>query len=271
MLVDDRIDREPSHRGAPDRLDRLVDAAFFVLVGATIVCLLVKAKDLGFFADDWRLAQRGGSIGDYFQPYNDSLVVVPIAIYRALYAVFGFHTEVPLRLVGVVSGAAIAVAMFFVVRASRRERRRVGRGHRALVVSELLSGSLDVRSLPRAHRDHRVCVVADERRRCCRHLGRVGVDLRAVQRGIGCRRWGRRLDVRRARRALPLCAMAVRGRADGCLGDMVAARTANDEWPWRALTLRGDRVRVRRRRRVLSGPRVRQSARSPSCSRSPSS
>ena len=81
------------------------------------MCYLVKANGLGFFADDWRLAQRGGSIGDYFQPYNDSLNVVPIAVYRSLYAVFGFHTAVPLRLVGVVSGAAVAVAMFLVVRA----------------------------------------------------------------------------------------------------------------------------------------------------------
>jgi hypothetical protein len=91
--------------------------AFLLLVVATAVCYFVKANGLGFFSDDWEVAQRGGSFGDYFQPYNGSLLVVPLAIYRALYAVFGFHTPLPLRLVGVLSGAAIAVAMFFVVRA----------------------------------------------------------------------------------------------------------------------------------------------------------
>jgi hypothetical protein len=118
VLVDDRIDGTSRHRGVPhDWLTWSADAAFVLLVGATIVCFLVKANGLGFFADDWRLAQRGGSVGDYFQPYNDSLTVVPIAIYRALYATFGFRTAFPLRLVGVLSGASIAMAMFLVVRA----------------------------------------------------------------------------------------------------------------------------------------------------------
>ena len=116
LMVDDV---RPS-RSRDDRRDWWAwsaDGAFALLVVATIVCYFVKANGLGFFSDDWLLAQRGGSIGDYFQPYNDSLNVVPIAIYRSLYALFGFHTVVPLRLVGVVSGAAVAVAMFLVVRA----------------------------------------------------------------------------------------------------------------------------------------------------------
>src|SRR5947209_2324486 len=123
MSAGDRLARTRRHRGVPDDwLVRSADAAFVLLVGATVVCLFVKGNGLGFFSDDWHLAQRGGSFGDYFEPYNGSLNVVPIAIYRALYAVFGFRTVVPLRLVGVLSGAAIAVALFLVVRA------RVGTG-----------------------------------------------------------------------------------------------------------------------------------------------
>ncbi len=113
---------EGTRPGPPpdDRHDRWAwsaDGAFALLVVGTIVCYLVKANSLGFLADDWRLAQRGGSIGDYFQPYNDTLNVVPIALYHSLYTVFGFQTAFPLRLLSVVSGAAVAVALFLAVRA----------------------------------------------------------------------------------------------------------------------------------------------------------
>ena len=151
LLVDDaRPDRSRDDRR--DWWAWSADGAFALFVVATIVCYLVKANGLGFFADDWRLAQRGGSIGDYFQPYNDSLNVVPIAVYRSLYAVFGFHTAVPLRVLGVVSGAMVAVAMFLVVRA------RVG-SVPALVVGATLLWYPDFLVIPAAF-DHYLALSA---------------------------------------------------------------------------------------------------------------
>jgi hypothetical protein len=90
---------------------------FALLVVGTITCLLIKARGLGYSADDWNLFRRGGSLRDFFEPYNDSLSVVPIAVYRAILFVFGLGTPLPLRLVSVLSSAAIAVAVFLVVRA----------------------------------------------------------------------------------------------------------------------------------------------------------
>lgn len=94
----------------------IVDVALVLLLAATIVCFIVKSSGYGLSADDWRLAERGQSLGDFFQPYNDNLSIVPIAVYRLLYSVFGLGSYLPLRVVGIVSGAAIAGAIFLLVR-----------------------------------------------------------------------------------------------------------------------------------------------------------
>ena len=94
----------------------IVDVALVLLLGATIVCFIVKSSGYGLFADDWRVAERGQSLGDFFQPYNQNLSIVPIAVYQLLYSVFGFGSYMPLRVVGIVSGAAIAGALFLLVR-----------------------------------------------------------------------------------------------------------------------------------------------------------
>ncbi|MCU1464516.1 MAG: hypothetical protein JWM72_444 [Actinomycetia bacterium] len=94
----------------------IVDVALVLLLAATIVCFILKSSGYGLFADDWRLADRGQSLGDFFQPYNNNLSIVPIAVYRLLYSVFGFGSYLPLRVVGVVSGAVVAGALFLLVR-----------------------------------------------------------------------------------------------------------------------------------------------------------
>jgi hypothetical protein len=94
----------------------IVDGAFLLLLTATIVCFFVKSSHYGLSADDWRMAERGQSLGDYLQPYNNNLSIVPIAIYRALYAVVGFGTYVPLRSFGIATETGIALAMFLVAR-----------------------------------------------------------------------------------------------------------------------------------------------------------
>ena len=87
VLVNGDGEVDTAHRLLVGAIENSREASDMALEHAlntlTIVCFFVKANGLGFFADDWRLAQRGGSVGDYFQPYNDSLSVVPIAIYRA--------------------------------------------------------------------------------------------------------------------------------------------------------------------------------------------
>ena len=74
-------------------------------------------RRFGFRSDDWRMAAAAGAFVDYFRPYNDHLSAVPIAVYRLIYTTFGFDTYIPLRVIGIGSGAGLAVAMYLVYRA----------------------------------------------------------------------------------------------------------------------------------------------------------
>ena len=62
------------------------------------------------------MVSRGTTFGDYFKPYNNVLSTTPIAIYRILVEIFGLQSYVPYRLVVIVASAAIALAMFLLVR-----------------------------------------------------------------------------------------------------------------------------------------------------------
>jgi hypothetical protein len=107
---------EPGRRSWAASLD-VLDWVFIAAVVATVVVLGSKAHDYTYIGDDWRLALRGSSFGDYFKPYNQHLSIVPIAGYRLIYAIFGFRTFAPLYLVGILAGVGIAVAAYLTVRA----------------------------------------------------------------------------------------------------------------------------------------------------------
>jgi hypothetical protein len=92
------------------------EVVFAGLVVVTVVAYVLKTRGYAFSTDDWLFVQRGGSVADYFRPYNLSLAFVPIAVYRVLFAVFGFHTTLPLRLVGITCELSVAVALFLTVR-----------------------------------------------------------------------------------------------------------------------------------------------------------
>jgi len=95
----------------------VADVAFLALVVVAVVAYLSRTRGYVFASDDWVYAQRGHTFVDFFRPYNLSLNVVPIAVYRALVDVFGFHTTLPLRLVAGISEATVAVALYLTVRA----------------------------------------------------------------------------------------------------------------------------------------------------------
>ena len=94
----------------------LAEIVFVGLLVATVVAYVLQTRGYTFSTDDWIFAQRGHSLADYFRPYNLSLAVVPIAVYRLLLAVVGFHSTLPLRLVGIVCETSVAVALFLTVR-----------------------------------------------------------------------------------------------------------------------------------------------------------
>lgn len=101
-------------------LAKSVDAAFGLLIVFTVASRMTASSTYGFLADDWRLTGRGGDLLDFARPYNGHFSAVLIALYKSMYGVFGLQTSAPLRLVSVLAGAAVATAVYLVV------RRRIG-------------------------------------------------------------------------------------------------------------------------------------------------
>jgi hypothetical protein len=124
-------DAEPRRFRTARHAATLPDVAFGVLLAFTVISRMASSSDYGFFGDDWRLASRGGNAADFFRPFNGHLSVVLIAMYKALFEVFGLTTATPFRLLSVLSGAAVAVAVYLVV------RRRLGAAV-ALVAGSML-------------------------------------------------------------------------------------------------------------------------------------
>jgi hypothetical protein len=68
----------------------------------------------------WALHRRGNNLGTFLQPHNDHLSLVPIAIYRLLFATAGLSHYAPYRVL-VILGHLACVTLLFVY-----ARRRVG-------------------------------------------------------------------------------------------------------------------------------------------------
>ena len=83
------------------------DIAFLIALLVTIVLYFSRSRGFTFSTDDWPMALRGRTFADYFHPYNQALTIVPIAVWRSLYLVFGLRTYVPFRVLGIVSVTGI--------------------------------------------------------------------------------------------------------------------------------------------------------------------
>jgi hypothetical protein len=97
-----------------------VDIAFGLVVLASAAYFLRVTRGSWFFADEWAMADQVGRAQDIIDPYNGHLSITILSLYRVLLELFGFTTHLPYRIAGIVSLAAVPVAMFLVA------RRRVG-------------------------------------------------------------------------------------------------------------------------------------------------
>jgi hypothetical protein len=104
-------------RPAADARHLVVDGVFVALTLATMVCWYFWTRSLTFLTDDWGMIDRGRSFVDLFRPFNGHLSVVPIAVWRASYHLFGLRTYTPLVLVGIVSLTLVGVSLFLEARA----------------------------------------------------------------------------------------------------------------------------------------------------------
>ena len=108
-------DAQEAHRRFDPPLG-VADGAFGALLLGTLVCFLNWSSAIRVNSDDWLLAPRGNSVGDYFLPYEQNLSAIPIAVYHAWLSIFGFSHYWPLRFTGIGSHLAIAIILYLIIR-----------------------------------------------------------------------------------------------------------------------------------------------------------
>lgn len=92
-----------------------------VLVAGAALCLYeTRGTTLSFDEWAWAIWRRGGSLSTWLHPYNGHFSVVPLAIYKAMFAIFGIRHYLPYRL-AVTAAHLACVTLVFVY-----ARRRVG-------------------------------------------------------------------------------------------------------------------------------------------------
>jgi hypothetical protein len=101
----------------PDRAaDRAVDVVFALVLVATMAVWFRLTRNTWFFLDEWALAGRGRSLGDFLEPYNGHLSVTYLAVYRAHMELFGFGSYTLLRVLGLVALASGPVLLYLTTR-----------------------------------------------------------------------------------------------------------------------------------------------------------
>jgi hypothetical protein len=120
---------DPARRAARahpfEAIRRLPGAPVLCLVAAIAASgayLLILQSDFTFYADDWRfiLDRRGFSVGVFFNPHNDHIALAPVAVYKALLALFGMTSLLPFAVTSTLVFMLSVVLLFVYV------RRRVG-------------------------------------------------------------------------------------------------------------------------------------------------
>jgi hypothetical protein len=101
---------------------RLPIVLFGTAMFASATLMLALGRNLTFIQDTWSflLGRQGNSFADFLEPHNEHIVVIPVAIEKALVALFGMTTAWPERIVLTAMLLVTAVLVFVYV------RRRIG-------------------------------------------------------------------------------------------------------------------------------------------------
>ena len=100
---------------------RALSAPEVVFVVALVVAIPVLRwtnRDQWFFLDEWDfLSDRSiGDLGGLFRPHNGHWALLPILVYRGLFAVFGLHHYWPYQAVTIALHLTLAVCMRALIR-----------------------------------------------------------------------------------------------------------------------------------------------------------
>jgi hypothetical protein len=93
----------------------LGDAVFFGGLALLVLYALWLGRDLSFFSDDWPMIAFYHT-GNYLRPYNGHLIILPLAIFRALFVTVGLSSYTPYRFVGLVGYAWFGILLYFYAR-----------------------------------------------------------------------------------------------------------------------------------------------------------
>lgn len=104
-----------------------------MLLAAGAVVLVIQTRGTTFWADEWNwiLTRRGGGIATFLDPHNEHLSLVPVTIYKILFATVGLRHYWPYRAVLIVLDLACAFLVFAYARS------RIG-AYFALLASALI-------------------------------------------------------------------------------------------------------------------------------------
>jgi hypothetical protein len=96
--------------------------AFAGLLGLTGIYLLYLTRGNTFYADEWSwvLYRRGNTVATFLQPWNEHMSLIPIAIYRLLFATVGLRHYAPYRVIVTVAHLLVTGLLFLYA------RRRIG-------------------------------------------------------------------------------------------------------------------------------------------------
>jgi hypothetical protein len=97
---------------------RLVVGAFAFLALLTFVLLYVKGTDMTFYFDEWDfvLRRHRDTVGVFLEPHNEHFSLVPVIVYKILFATAGLDHYAPYRIVALVLHLTIAALVFVWVR-----------------------------------------------------------------------------------------------------------------------------------------------------------
>src|SRR5690348_16449738 len=98
-----------------DVVARVVLSAAILAAGTLLLHL---SRGSSFWADEWDfiLHRRGGSLDTFLAPHNGHLSLVPVAIYKLLFAVCGIGSYTPYRIVVTLLSLLVGVLVFVYAR-----------------------------------------------------------------------------------------------------------------------------------------------------------
>ena len=122
----------------PTFAERLLARADVIVLSALLSAgafvIYFVGRGLNFFYDEWDfiLGRRGNSIDSFLESHGGHLVVVPVLIYKTLFAIVGLEHYGPYRLTDLALHLLCVILLFVLV------RRRVGGAVAVIAAASLL-------------------------------------------------------------------------------------------------------------------------------------